>query len=392
MEKVKADSILYNGLIWTADNSLPFAEALSVSYGRILAVGSSQEILDKYEADEKKDLKGRRLLPGLHDSHMHVINTGKAFQRVNLVGCRSIDEMIKLFDADKEGKSLILGRGFLQDNFSEKRMPTRYDLDKVSSKLPVLAIRACGHVVIANSRLLEIAGIKKGFGQVDGGDIGYDDDGEPNGILAENAIGLIWKQLPPSTIEDTQIAIAHAAAELVRAGITTAHTDDFGNSDWDNTYAAYLAAAEAGDLPLRLNHQMRFNKPEDVSNFVAWRESKKNSFFKPGRFDYGPVKLMCDGSLGGRTAAMNEPYKDDPENSGVLILTRAEMVAIFKEAHKSGFQLSGHAIGDQAITEIIEAFAEVIPVNELLNARPRVIHAQITTEKILHRMKELHVG
>ncbi|MCL1994293.1 MAG: amidohydrolase [Spirochaetes bacterium] len=394
MKKTVADFILHNALVWTADDALPAAHAVAVAGGRILAVGSSKEILDGYESAVTTDLKGRRLLPGLHDSHMHLLFTGHFLQRTNLIGCRSIDEMIERFRARGEDKEPIIGRGFLQDNFAEKRMPTRHDLDKVSQEQPVLAIRGCGHVVVANSKLLEMAGVKKGFGQVDGGEIGYDKDGEPNGFLAETAMALVWSVLPVPTLEATQNAVVNAARELIRVGITTAHSDDFVNSDWDKTYSAYLAAAKAGDLPLRVNHQLRFDKPQDVANFVEWRAGKdkeKSPHLTPENFAYGPIKLMCDGSLGGRTAALNEPYSDDPGNYGVQILSRAQMVAIFKEAHKAGYQLCGHAIGDKTITDIIEAFAEVIPAEDLPKARPRVIHAQVTTEKIFKRMKELHV-
>jgi len=404
MPSANVDTILLNGLLWTGDVQLPYAEALAVDGGRIVAVGSSAEIMREYSSPNCIDLQGRRLLPGLHDSHMHLIGTGMMLRTVDLIGCKSIGELQARFisfnfGADKtygqkedQADTFLIGRGFLQDGLIEQCMPTRYDLDAVSINRPIIAIRACGHVLVCNSKVLQMAGISKGFGQVDGGEIGYSNDGEPDGIFSENAMDLIYALMPPPTESELQDAIEKATAECLRLGITTAHSNDFGNDNWDLYHCAYAAAAKDGNLKVRLNHQMLFDKPEDVAAFVSWRENNAASYgLDPEYFCYGSVKVMCDGSLGGRTAALSEPYADDPDTSGVTILKREQITAILSEAFNHGFQLCGHAIGDAAIRDLIEAIGDVVPQDNRLAARSRVIHAQITTPEILKRMQELHI-
>ena len=400
MQSTHVDMILFNGLIWTGDEQLPDAEALAVDGGRIIAVGSSAEIMREYNSDNCIDLQRQRLLPGLHDSHMHLIGTGMMLRTVNLVGCKSINELKERFisfyqdseQTDDNAETFLIGRGFLQDEFIELRMPNRYDLDAISADRPVVAVRACGHLLVCNSKVLRMAGIGQGFGQVDGGEIGFDSDGEPNGILSEQAMDLVYTLIPPPTEDELKDAIEKAAAECLRTGITTAHTNDFGSEDWDLYHRAFAAAANAGKLKVRLNHQMLFEKPEDVASFVSWRSNNASTYgLDPEYFSYGPVKVMCDGALGGRTAALCESYADAPDTCGVAILKREQIVSILSEAYYQGFQLCGHAIGDAAIINLIEAMGEVVPPEKRPAARSRVIHAQITTPEILKRMRELHI-
>jgi len=400
MQPTHVGLILFNGLIWTGDEQLPHAEALAVNNGRIIAVGSSAEIKRDYSSDNYIDLQNKRLLPGLHDSHMHLIGTGMMLRTVDLVGCKSISELSGRFlsfeqnreQAEDKKESFLIGRGFLQDEFIEARMLDRNDLDAISAERPVVAVRACGHVLVCNSKLLRMVGIYKGFGQVAGGEIGYDSDGEPNGILSELAMDLVYALMPPPSEAEIKDAIKKAAAECQRTGITTAHTNDFGSKDWDLYHRAFAAVASEGDLKLRLNHQILFDKPEDVVSFVSWRKEHASAYgLDPEYFCYGPVKVMCDGSLGGRTAALSEPYADAPDTCGVAILKREMIVSILNEAYSHGFQLCGHAIGDAAIIDLIEAIGEVVPPEKRPAARSRVIHAQITTPGILKRMRELHI-
>ena len=389
-----AELILHNGKIWTGDQGQPEVSSIAVAKGRILAAGGDKQIKNEFCGAETEciDLEGKLLIPGLNDSHMHLTGIGSQLEKVELAGCRSVEDLVKRFQsaARPEGNNWYSGRGFNHEQFHDHRMPTKHDLDQISTEIPVVAVRTCGHVAICNSKLLEMAGIVKGFGQVEGGEIGYDASGEPNGFLAESALALIWGLAPQSTEEDYQRIIARAVPALLAVGLTSVQSDDLGNEFWDEKIAAYHKLYQQGQLPLRINHQLRLGSPEQVLAFVKWREDHKHTLsFDPLQFAYGPVKLMTDGSLGGRTAAMSEPYADDPTTMGVPVLTREQMVAIFKAAHENGFQLCGHAIGDQAIIDLVEAAAEVISENERTSARPRVIHAQITTQNMLERMQEL---
>ena len=396
MPLIQADTILFNGSIWTCDDLQPMAEALAVFDGRILAVGSTADILQNYTSDDCIDLQGRRVLPGLHDSHMHLVGTGMFLMSIDLTGTTSIGELVERFRSSRQYcdrvEGFLIGRGFLHDEFYEKTMPTCKSLDAISHERPIVAVRACGHVLVCNSKVLELAGVSKGFGQVDGGEIGYFSDGEPNGVFSERAMNLIYSLQPDPSEDEVREVIAIAASEILRSGVTTAHTNDFDSNNYELLHRAYSAAMTAGNLRIRLNHQLLFEKPEDIAEFVKWRNEYASTYnFDPEYFCYGPVKIMCDGSLGARTAAMREPYADDPGNNGVAILNRGQMTAILREAYDHGFQLCGHAIGDLAISDLVEAIGEVVPPEKRQAARSRVIHAQITTPDILARMRELSI-
>lgn len=390
-----AELILHNGFIWTGDSEQPQVQALAIAGGKVIAVGSSDEILavHKGDATECVDLGGDRVIPGLNDSHLHLINTGAVMEMVLLDGCRSNEELVERMKKGSAESGWIVGRGFNHEQFTDRRMPTRWDLDQVSTEIPVMAVRTCGHVAICNSKLLEMAGVAKGFGQVDGGEIRYDDKGEPTGFLAEQAMGLAYAlQTTEPSREDYKRRISNAMAALIRSGLTSVHTDDLGAEQWDEKIGAYYELYSEGKLPLRINHQLRFGNPEDLLRFDAWLKEHSSVYrFDRNDFSYEVVKLMTDGSLGGRTAAMAEPYADDPSTCGVPVLTRAEMTAILSKAHELGYMLSGHAIGDKAIIDLMEAMADSVPQEKWPEARSQIIHAQITTEAMLTRMQELHL-
>ena len=401
---VAADIILHNGLIWTGEASCPEVSAVAFQGSTVLAVGNSSDILEMHSGDSTQviDLQGKRVIPGLSDSHMHLLNVGKSMESVDLGGSRNANDLVERLLAGasaQQGEGVIQGRGFNHEQFDDRRMPDRHDLDRVSTSRPVVAVRTCGHIAVVNTKALELMNIATAeqIASTESGsdEIRVDAQGNANGVLTERALAYM-SRLPSDkpTVEDLKRMIIHASQAMIASGLTTVHSDDFGGDpeQWDDIAAAYHAVVREGKMPLRVAHQMRFDRPETVHAFVAWQQKNALRFdFDPNAFHYGSVKLMTDGSLGGRTAAMSQPYADDASTSGVPVLSREKMTAILTEAHAAGFALSGHAIGDQAITDLVEAMGAAVPMEKWADARSQVIHAQITSSAMLERMRDLHI-
>lgn len=388
--------IFYNGRIWTGDQNYPEAEAMVIEHGRIAAVGTNQELINQVIGCEKIDLAGTRVIPGLHDSHQHLVNIGRMMDWVNLNGSASRAEVVarcRTYAAANPARNIITGRGFLHDSFDDRAMPTRYDLDQVSENKPVVIVRACGHIAVVNSAMLRLAGIGHGYQFGSDGQVDLDANGEPLGIFRESAISLVSAFYPKDTTADVQRYISNAAKAVTASGLTSVQTNDVGNTGnegWETCLFAYADWIKANPAGLRVNHQLLFAKVETLLSFHAWRQFNDLAV-DAERMSYGPLKIMCDGSLGGRTAHMLAPYTDDPTTCGVETLTQDEKISILSLGHALGYQMSGHAIGDAAIQGMLNAFEKTLGANPTGDARPRIIHAQFTTPAQLKQIKRLGV-
>ncbi len=381
----------FNGKIYTMDSAGNTANAILVENGFIKAVGSSDKIFELVDENTNKvDLEGKTIIPGLNDSHMHLMSIGMALEQVLLDNISSREELISLckdFVLENEHVEWILGRGWNQSNFADQVMPDRFDLDKVTSEKPMFLRRACGHVGVANTKALELAGLmSKPVKQIVGGHIDLDDEGLPTGILRERAMGLVGNLIPNFTKEDYVRHIEKGAELAISYGLTSVQSDDLGSPDssMEEKLKAYQEAVERG-MRLRVNHQVRLSEPDEIEKYLKIKDKYS---FPENTITYGPLKLMTDGSLGGRTAYMHAPYTDDPSTCGVSIMTQEEINEMYREGHKNNLQLSAHAIGDAAMQKLLNAFKEVIPNSKKEDARPRIIHAQITNWHILEQMQE----
>ncbi len=389
-----AEVIYINGNIYTMDNENPQAAAVAVNHGRFTMVGSNEQVLElKNNSTKVVDLKGQTVIPGLNDSHMHLLGLGQALEQVDLVGLSSREELIdrcQRFMAENEELTWILGRGWNQAYFPDRKMPSRHDLDQISNARPILLRRACGHIAVANSCALELAGLLGGgFEQPVGGHVDVDPEGIPTGIIRERAIGLVSRHIPKATRNDYKRYIIKGAQLSASLGLTSVQTNDLNSiNGMEDIIGAYQEALAEGSLALRVNHQVLLSRPEDIEKYLAIRDANP---FPEHTVTYGPLKLMTDGSLGGRTALMHAPYSDNPATSGVSIMTQDEINTMFKIGHRHGLQLSAHAIGDLAIQKLLNAFRLVLSDEPVEDARPRIIHAQITNPHILEQMKELGV-
>lgn len=389
-----AELIIVNANVITVDKNQPKAEAFAVKNGRFAAVGSSREVLEyRGSSTEVIDLAGATVVPGFNDSHMHLLGVGSALESADLTDARSVEDLItigKRFYQRNSELQWIVGRGWNHERFTDGRMPTRYDLDQISTEVPILFTRVCGHIAVANSKALELAGLAAPVEQPAGGYVDVSGDGEPTGVLRERAIGLVGKLMPAPQLEDYKRRLEKGARLAVSLGLTTVQSDDLGDiNSMPAKLQAYKELLEEGRLPLRVNLQVRLPNSDQIREFAE--EVRSQHCFPEHTVEFGPIKLMCDGSLGGRTAALKQPYADDPTTSGVAVLEQEQVNEMITLAHNYGLQVSGHAIGDLAMQMLLNAFRLMLEQQPVKDARPRIIHAQLTDSQILTEMRELGV-
>ncbi len=373
--------IFFNANVLTMDPGQPTAEAVAVAGDRIVAVGSTDEIRPLIGRGTKVvDSKGATILPGFIDCHIHLIEYGLSLKNVDLRGIASIEEMKRrVADRVQSSAPWILGLGWDQERFAEKRYPTSKDLDEASPNKPVLLWRVCGHICVLNSRALQLAGIEAKTPDPRGGIIDRDSSGEPTGILRETAFDLVLKAIPKLTLDDYEEAIIAASQRALEAGLTTVHCITGSKQE----LRSLLKLRAEGRL------RLRFYIFIPVEHMEAARYLGLRSGFGDDMVRLGGIKVFTDGSLGARTAALEEAYADDPTNRGVAIYSQQRLNEIVAEAHRSDFQIAAHAIGDKAIVMALHAFAKVNKSMPKENHRHRIEHASVLDHTLIRRIQEL---
>ena len=381
------DTIIYNAKVYIEREH--FAGAVLVRGGRIADVGTNDEILAKAKSAEKIDAQGRLLLPGFNDSHLHLHDFGRNIHRIQAYGVTSIDELVKrgreLIDRIKPPKgSVVIGTGWNQEMFTdEKRHPNRYDMDRISTEHAVIIDRVCGHSVCCNTLALQMAGITRNTPQVEGGQIDLDENGEPIGILRENAIFGIKTIIPPYTNEQIQEQLLYAMNHALENGLTSVASRDIIEENFQSIVDAYIKLFKEG-VHLRVNMQCSIEEENVFNEFIKRGWVSKASMGHP-YLTMGSFKLFADGSLGSRTAYLRKPYNDDPSTIGLRVHSPEAMDALVQKSHKNGIQVIVHAIGDAAIDEVIGAFEKVTGEHKN-DLRHAVVHCQITDLPLLQRM------
>ena len=383
--------IFYNGKIYVEKGT--FAEAVFVEDGVIRAVGNVKDVREFSGSDvDEVDLEGKTVIPGLNDSHMHLLMVGMLLSTADIVGVSSIDEMIERVkdfmkqnpDACRNG---ILSMGWNQDFFAEKRLPLRADLDRISTDIPIVLRRVCGHVAVVNSKVIEILGWDEQIPEIEGGTVEVDENGKPNGIVTENAGDVVMAVIPKPTYEDNKRAFLKAADYALAHGITSVQSNDVENAtlSMDDTFRMIHEIYDEKQTALRYRHQVCFHSVKAFERYIKDGEFKHGIYRDRDRLDLGPLKLFKDGSLGGRTATMRHEYLDDPGNFGVETLTDEEMRGFCKLANEAGIQIVTHVIGDKAIEDVIGNYEEVIGAGENVH-RNALVHCQITDRPMLERI------
>ncbi|OPJ55653.1 amidohydrolase [Alkalithermobacter paradoxus] len=377
-------TILKNGKIYVEKNN--FKEAILIEDGTIKEVGSNDEIL-KNNADNIVDLNGKTVLPGFNDSHLHITLVGDGMSCCDLTKARSINDVIELgkkFIRENEGIKALYGRGWNQDYFTcgEKRILNRFDLDKISTEIPIVFDRVCIHLAVGNTKALEILGVDENT-VVDGGVIDT-----LNGIFTENATSLLRSVIPKKSDEDIEREFLMAANYALSLGITSVQSCDIMGEDFERMFRIINNIYKDKKVKLRYGHQYNF---QDIDDFRSYIETEH----KTGKYDEkflskGALKLFKDGSLGARTALMLDDYKDDQGNRGVAALSDEQLQKLCDLATENGIRVITHAIGDGAIESVINAYESTMKdgVNLL---RHGIVHCQITSKKQLERIAKLNI-
>jgi predicted amidohydrolase YtcJ len=307
---------------------------------------------------------------------------------VNVYGSTSVEEVInkgrEYLRLHPQHSGYLWGRGWNQNQFAaEKRMLTKFDLDKISTEIPIVLGRACGHVTVCNSKALALANINEAF-FVEGGEILVGEDGKPNGLFSENAIELLECLKPRLTVDDVERQIENIARIANQYGITSVATNDLhiGDENSDVIEQAYIQYAKKNPT-VSINHQICYHTQEILKQRV------ERGFVQSDFLRYGPLKIFTDGSLGARTALMRHPYADDPSTRGIACMTPEQIDAYVQMASQCGVQVVAHAIGDGAMENVLNAYAKVVDKDNAL--RHGIIHCQITDMDILERMRKLDI-
>ncbi len=366
-QKMKADLLVYNAVIYTVDSTFSKTEAMAIKDGKIVATGSSADLQNKYDAKEKLDAGGKFIYPGFIDAHAHFVGYGNSLQRVNLVGTTSWDEVVdraKKFAAD-HSNGWLLGRGWDQNHWQEKKFPVNDALNKLFPDRPVLLTRIDGHAAIANAKAFEIAGVKPGQ-QINGGVV-ETINGKLTGILVDNAVELVSSKISAQTKEEFKDALLGAQANCFAAGLTT--IDDCGLSV--EAMHGIRAMQDAGDLKMRLYVML-----SDAKANYDWL--KKNGTIKTDRLNVRSIKLYADGALGSRGACLLSDYSDKPGWKGFLLSPAEHFDSAAAVILQNGWQMCTHAIGDSGVRTILRTYAKYLKGKNDL--RWRIEHSQVVNE------------
>lgn len=410
-----AQTVFLNGNIYTMNERAPRAEAIAVTGDRIVFVGSNAEA-KAYQGAETKtvDLGGKTVVPGLTDSHCHIFGIGERELTLNLEGTNTLEDFlakVKERVSKTERGKWITGRGWIETFWKPPQFPTRADLDRIAPDNPVLLERADGHASIANSAALQIARIDKATPNPFGGEILRDKQtGEPTGMLLDHAQGLVEKHVPkPTEAERREAFVVGVRRELSLGWCQIQNA----GSDLDDL-PPMRQALEAGQARIRIYNAVYGPGPAAAALLRDGPALNQYSH----RFTQRTIKVVFDGALGSRGAALLEPYADAPDTSGYLTQKEAELQPMLEEALRKGVQVETHAIGDRANRIILDLYekaamnvdggrssatppsrnnaspgvAELRPPSKLLaDARWRVEHAQILSAQDIPRFAKLGV-
>ena len=383
----QADLVVTNAQIYTSDVNRPVVEALVVRAGRIAFVGSNRGALALAgPRTERLDLAGKTVITGMVDAHAHLLGLGQALRTVDLVGTRSYDEVIaRVVERAKTARpgEWIRGRGWDQNDWADTRFPTHAALSRAVPNNPVYLTRVDGHAALVNAKALELAQVTAATPDPSGGRFIRDSANNPTGVLVDNAQGIVGRVIPvPSRAELKEQTLA-AIAEANRWGLTGIH--DAGVAP--EGIAVYEELAKEGRYNLRNYVMVRSSD----SVFDAFMQRGPQKALYDGRLWIRAIKLVADGALGSRGAALLEPYSDDPGNTGLITTPPERIKSVAVRALKAGFQLNVHAIGDRANRIVLDQFEAALREVPTADHRFRIEHAQILRYQDIPRFAELDV-
>jgi len=381
----RVDLIVHHAVVYTADNQMNIEDALAVKDGKFVAVGSNDEILKNYRAANMVDAQGLAVFPGLIDAHCHFLGLGLNLNQAQLAGTQSFAEVlarVKDYAAMNEAP-VIRGRGWDQNDWTQKDFPTKDSLDLLFPDRPVVLERIDGHAYLVNQKALDLAGIDQNT-QMPGGTVVLK-NGKPTGVLVDTPMSLVDAVLPAPSPAEKAKALKEAQKIAFKYGLTT--VDDAGLDKEDILLIDSLQ--QRGELDIRV-YAMIANRPENLDYFLT------KAPYKTDRLNVRSVKVYADGALGSRGAALLEPYSDAPEHKGTLITDLEALKTLAARISKTPYQMNTHAIGDAANAAVIEAYRDYVRL--LRDPRWRIEHAQVIdsadfdkfSKKIIPSIQPLH--
>ena len=371
-EKEPVDTIVFNAKIYTVNDNFDTAEAFAVKDGKFVEVGTSQAIQEKYQALKNVDAQGQAIFPGLIDAHAHFLSLGQFLQQVNLVGTTSFDDMMKrILDFQNENNlPYIKGRGWDQNDWEDKTMPTKALLDKLFPHTPISLTRIDGHAILCNQAALDLGNVTVNS-KVDGGEVMVV-NGQLTGVLIDNAEQLVMDHWPKPTREELVDALMKAQDVCIKNGLTTISDagPDIFTTPWTPVISLVDSLQNTGDLKVRL-YMMVPATPTNLDYYLAKEPYKTN------RLNVCSFKFYADGALGSRGAALREEYSDQPGHYGQLVQGLEYLRTTAQRIAKSPYQMNTHAIGDSANHVVIQTYKKVLEGKQ--DRRWRIEHAQVVS-------------
>jgi predicted amidohydrolase YtcJ len=375
----KADLIIHHAKIYTVDEKFSVAEAMAVRDGKIIAIGSNDDILKQYESDSITDAGGKTVFPGFNDAHAHFVGYGSSLQRVNLVDTDSWEAVLAKcseFSKALPAGAWLTGRGWDQNDWVVKEFPDNTKLNELFPDRPVMITRIDGHAAIANQKALDLAGVKPGD-KLTGGDIEVK-NGKLTGILVDNAVDLVSDKIPSPGAAQTKASLLLAQANCFAVGLTSVHDCGLGY----RTVELIEEMQKSGDLKMRMNIMLSDAK----ENFdYAFKRGK----IKTDHLNLGSFKVYADGALGSRGASLLQPYSDKPNWSGFLLSPPEYFDSVANVIYQKGWQMCTHAIGDSGNRTILKTYAKYLKGKNDL--RWRIEHAQVINENDFHFFADYNI-
>ncbi|WNB18751.1 amidohydrolase [Marivirga arenosa] len=367
-KKEKVDSIYFNGNIYTVNSNFDNAEAFAIKDGRFVAVGSSRDIQNKYTAEEEIDLLNSPVYPGLIDGHSHFIRYAKGLREVDLFGTQSFNELIQRIQKHVEehpNETSILGLGWDQNNWVGKQFPTKDTLDILFPEKIVILKRVDAHALLTNQKGLDLAGIN-GQTKVSGGEI-ITENGEPTGVLIDNAMKLLTDKMPELSKQQKKSLIQQAQANCFEVGITS-----LGEAGLDKSQIDLLDEMHQDSLLSMRIYAMINPTAENLNYYFS------NGQYKTDYLNVRAFKIYGDGALGSRGACLIRPYSDDEDNYGFLRSEPQVFDSLARLIFAKNFQMNTHCIGDSANRAITNIYAKYLKGKN--DRRWRIEHAQVLAE------------
>ena len=389
------DKLFINGEIYSMKKEGEKFQSLGVKDGKIVFLGTNDEAKN-LSSKEHIDLKGKMMIPGMADAHLHLYAYCQNLTFVDLSKVHNINEMISLMKEKiknvKKG-DWVKGVNFDQSKWKENRFPTLEEMNSISKDNPVIIKRCCLHAVVANSKALEIVGIGKNYQAGSGGIVELDKNDMPNGILREQST-KVFDDILPDPLKDIEVQkkiMQDVLNDMSSKGITTIHTYAAKIWQYNEDINIYKNFEKEGKLPLRVTVCIdELFEPE-----ILTKEKLNNPYRK---VQLGAYKIFSDGSMGSRSAALKKPYSDDPQNSGFMLFTQEELNNKILTGYEHGLQPAIHAIGDRALDMTLAAIEYTLKTTkekgmtdeEQKKRLPfRIIHVQMIDDDLLERMKKL---